>query len=72
MSRKREMDISAALGEAREIRLGQGAVRYREVGSGEPILFVHGILADGALWRDVVGRLSGRFRCVSRGIHEAG
>jgi pimeloyl-ACP methyl ester carboxylesterase len=64
MIRKREMDISATLGEVREIRLGQGSVRYREVGTGEPILFVHGILANGALWRDVVGFFSGRFRCV--------
>jgi pimeloyl-ACP methyl ester carboxylesterase len=64
MSRKREMDISAVLGEVRETQLAQGSVRYREVGTGEPILFVHGILANGALWGDVVGLLSGRFRCV--------
>ena len=53
-----------AFGEAREIQLEQGSVRYREAGSGEPVLFVHGVLVNGALWREVVGRLSGRFRCV--------
>jgi pimeloyl-ACP methyl ester carboxylesterase len=58
------MNESVALGELQEIRLGEGSIRYREVGGGEPILFVHGILANGALWRDVVGLLSGRFRCV--------
>ena len=58
------MDESAALGEAREIQLEQGSIRYGEVGTGEPILFVHGILANGVLWREVVLRLSGRFRCV--------
>jgi pimeloyl-ACP methyl ester carboxylesterase len=58
------MNLSVAPGEAREIQLAQGVIRFREFGSGEPILFVHGILTNGALWRDVVGRLSGRFRCV--------
>jgi pimeloyl-ACP methyl ester carboxylesterase len=58
------MDISAPLGEVREIRLGQGSVRYRDVGRGEPILFVHGVLVNGELWREVVWGLSGRYRCV--------
>jgi pimeloyl-ACP methyl ester carboxylesterase len=58
------MNESVALGDMREIRLGAGSIRYREVGGGEPILFVHGILTNGVLWRDVVSRLSGRFRCV--------
>jgi pimeloyl-ACP methyl ester carboxylesterase len=58
------MDGSGAFGEAREIRMEQGSVRYREAGSGEPILFVHGVLVNGALWREVVPRLSGRLRCV--------
>ncbi len=58
------MNESAVLGEAREIRLEQGVIRYREVGRGEPILFVHGVLVNGELWREVVPRLSGRFRCV--------
>lgn len=51
-------------GAAREIRLGQGVIRYREVGEGPVLLFVHGILANGTLWREVVPLLSGNFRCV--------
>jgi len=39
-------------------------IRYRDVGTGPVLVFVHGILANGTLWRDVVARLSGRFRCV--------
>ena len=39
-------------------------IRYREVGSGPTLVFVHGLLANGVLWRDVVPGLSGRFRCV--------
>jgi pimeloyl-ACP methyl ester carboxylesterase len=62
--REYEMSESVAPGEAREIRLSQGSIRYRDVGSGEPIVFVHGVLVNGVLWREVVPRLSGRFRCV--------
>lgn len=47
-----------------EVRLGQGLIRYREEGSGPTLVFVHGLLANGVLWRDVVSGLSGRFRCV--------
>ncbi len=51
-------------GEAREVRLAQGVVRYREMGEGEPILFVHGFLVNGGLWRSVAPPLSGHFRCI--------
>lgn len=68
------MSVSEALGEQKEIRLAQGTVRYREAGSGEPIVFVHGILVNGDLWRKVVPGLSNRFRCVTPdlplGAHE--
>ena len=52
------------IGEEREVRLGPDVIRYREVGSGPTLVFVHGVLASGFLWRDVVAGLSGRFRCV--------
>lgn len=48
----------------REVRLPQGTVRYRDVGSGPPIVFVHPLLANGLVWRRVVARLSERFRCL--------
>jgi pimeloyl-ACP methyl ester carboxylesterase len=51
------------LGEAKEIRLAQGVIRYRDVGSGPVVVFVHGLLVNGLLWRKVVPRLSG-LRCV--------
>jgi pimeloyl-ACP methyl ester carboxylesterase len=47
-----------------EIRLPQGRIRYREAGSGEPIVFVHGLLVDGRLWRDVAPLLADEFRCI--------
>src|SRR5919198_2033159 len=47
-----------------EVRLPQGAIRYRDAGSGEPIVFVHGLLVNGELWRNVVPPLAGEFRCI--------
>lgn len=52
------------IGDEREVRLGRDVIRYREVGSGPTLVFVHGVLASGVLWRDVVAGLGGRFRCV--------
>ncbi len=51
-------------GEEREVRLGRDVIRYRDVGVGPTLVFVHGLLANGVLWRDVVPGLCGRFRCV--------
>jgi pimeloyl-ACP methyl ester carboxylesterase len=47
-----------------EVHLQQGTIRYREDGTGEPLLFVHGVLVDGDLWREVVPRLAKDFRCI--------
>ena len=58
------MAASRLISEARETRLGGGVIRYRDEGDGPVLLFVHGVLANGTLWRDVVGRLSRRFRCI--------
>ena len=37
------MAASRVAGEMREVRLEQGVIRYREEGSGQTLLFVHGI-----------------------------
>ena len=47
-----------------EVRLGGGVIRYRDVGTGPVLFFVHGILVNGTLWRHVVANLAGRFRCI--------
>lgn len=41
-----------------------GPVAYRDLGTGEPILFVHGLLVDGQLWSGVAERLRADFRCL--------
>jgi pimeloyl-ACP methyl ester carboxylesterase len=59
-----DVDGSGMTGEVREVRLEQGVVRYSEVGTGPTLLFVHGVMANGVLWRDVVASLTGCFRCI--------
>lgn len=49
----------------KEVKLPGGTIRYREAGSGRPIVFVHGFLVDGRLWDGVVDRLADRFRCLA-------
>src|SRR3954447_2813791 len=51
--------------ERKEVRLSSGPIRYREAGSGKPIVFVHGYLVDGRLWEGVVDRLADRFHCLA-------
>lgn len=58
------MSSARMFGETQEITLEQGVVRYREQGTGPVLVFVHGIVANGTLWRGVVPRLSEQFRCV--------
>ena len=56
---------SGALGEAKEVQLPGGTLRYHDVGSGPPIVFAHGLLVNANLWRKVVDRLSRDFRCIT-------
>jgi pimeloyl-ACP methyl ester carboxylesterase len=47
-----------------ELKVPQGTIRYRETGEGSPIVFLHGLLVDGRLWRKVTPLLEDRFRCI--------
>ena len=59
------MSLSSKLGDQKSVRLPQGTIRYRERGHGTPIVFVHGVLVNGDLWRDVVPRLADTHRCIT-------
>src|SRR5262249_25920268 len=48
----------------KELELPQGTIRYRELGSGDPIVLVHGLLADGNLWQDVTPLLAADYRVI--------
>lgn len=52
-------------GERAEIELPAGTLRYREVGEGKPVVFVHGYLVDGRLWDGVLDALGDRCRCIA-------
>jgi pimeloyl-ACP methyl ester carboxylesterase len=52
-----------------ELTLNQATIEYEEFGPRDspypPVLFVHGILVDGRLWRDVAENLGRRgYRCI--------
>lgn len=49
----------------KEITLPQGTIRYRDEGKGPVLLFVHGILAAGDIWDEVVPELSTKYRCIT-------
>jgi pimeloyl-ACP methyl ester carboxylesterase len=59
------MSRFAELGLLREVELREGTIRYRDIGRGEPIVFVHGVFCNGDLWRKVVPRLAREFRCIT-------
>src|SRR6266487_3864998 len=48
----------------REIELSAGRIEYADSGQGQPIVFVHGLLASGVLWSQVVPELERDFRCI--------
>jgi pimeloyl-ACP methyl ester carboxylesterase len=49
----------------RELALPQGIVRYRDEGAGPTLVFIHGLLVNSVLWRDVIADLAGQFRCLA-------
>jgi pimeloyl-ACP methyl ester carboxylesterase len=69
------MAVSASLGLQHEVDLPRGRVRYRERGDGPPVVFVHGLLVNADLWRNVVPRIAeAGHRCIAPdwplGAHE--
>lgn len=57
--------MSTETNQRKEIDLPAGRIRYREAGTGKPVVFVHGYLVDGRLWDGVVDRLSDSYRCLA-------
>ncbi len=47
-----------------EIQLSQGVVRYREQGTGAPIVLIHGLLVNGNVWDRLVPLLAAQGRCI--------
>jgi pimeloyl-ACP methyl ester carboxylesterase len=47
-----------------EIKLSQGVLQYRDLGSGPPVVMVHGLLVAGSVWNRTVDALAGSARCI--------
>jgi pimeloyl-ACP methyl ester carboxylesterase len=56
---------STLRGTAHQIDLPQGTLDYRERGTGNAIVFLHGALCNGDLWRGVVPELADSYRCIT-------
>ncbi|WP_410649283.1 alpha/beta fold hydrolase [Amycolatopsis sp. cmx-4-54] len=60
------MTTSDLLGEVHEADLGGARIRYRDRGEGPPVVFVHGLLTNGLLWRKVAPAVADAgFRCLT-------
>ncbi|MFD0684625.1 alpha/beta fold hydrolase [Actinomadura fibrosa] len=60
------MAANEELGARRTAALPQGEIAYRERGDGPPVVFVHGLLVNADLWRDVVPPLAeAGYRCIA-------
>ncbi len=55
---------SDLLGDRVELDLPQGRLEVHRRGTGPPLVFAHGWLANANLWRHVIDRLAARFTCV--------
>ena len=52
------------MADLQQVSLPQGTIQYRDSGAGEPIVFAHGLLVNGTLWRKVTPLLDAEFRCI--------
>lgn len=59
------MNIESQLGSSRTVGVDGGAVRVHERGTGSPIVFVHGLFSNAAVWRKVVPVLAESYRCIT-------
>lgn len=58
------MSTSLALGERRTLQIADGPIEYCVAGRGPTVVFLHGIIANGDVWRGVVADLAKDHRCV--------
>jgi len=47
-----------------ELTLPQGTIHYRDTGDGPPVVFLHGLLVDGEVWRKVTPLLESAARSI--------
>jgi len=52
-------------GSLSSVELSQGTIQYSDEGDGDPIVFLHGALTNGNLWRNVTAALAPEYRCLA-------
>jgi len=62
------MHIATFLDHRRYVETPSGRIAYVEMGEGPVVLFVHGVFLNGLLWRPVMERLAGEYRCIALDI----
>ncbi|MDR6225670.1 alpha/beta fold hydrolase [Desmospora profundinema] len=45
-------------------RVDLGVIHYSDQGTGQPIVFLHGLLINGNTWRKVTKKISNHYRCI--------
>lgn len=48
----------------KELSIGKNRIRYRDLGSGQAVVFLHGALANSHTWRKIAANMSHHFRCI--------
>ncbi|MBV1887551.1 MAG: alpha/beta hydrolase [Parvibaculaceae bacterium] len=48
----------------KSVEVSQGRLKYQEVGEGPTLVFIHGLLLNGSIWRRVVAKLATQYRCI--------
>jgi len=48
-----------------EVQVGDIVMNYQEAGSGDPVIFLHGLSDDSNLWGLLIPQLAGYFRCIA-------
>ena len=59
------METTNPFSRRRAVEIPAGTLGYREVGSGQPVVLLHGLVANALAWRGVAPRLGDRARCIA-------
>jgi pimeloyl-ACP methyl ester carboxylesterase len=56
----------------RYVQVNDARLAYRDMGSGQPILFVHGAISDHRVWRPQFEAFESRYRCIALDLRNFG
>ncbi|MBR2967840.1 MAG: alpha/beta hydrolase [Clostridia bacterium] len=58
--------------EKKKISIGTEEIAYLDIGSGEPVLMIHGNMSSGVHYEPLISRISDKYRCISPDIRGFG